>query len=96
MIAAVVVLVALPAGYFLRSHLVANVTYAIAYLWAFSFQNVYLTRMWVGGDTSTFPKDGDTLPLEYGAMTLIVFALGFGLVAVGHRLRARRGARVAA
>lgn len=96
MIAAVMVLVALPAGYVLRSHLAANVTFAIAYLWAFSFQNLYLTRMWVGGDDSAFPKDGDTMPLEYGSMTLIVLVLGFGLVALGHRLRARRGSRVAA
>ena len=96
MIAAVMVLVALPAGYLLRSHLAANVTYATAYLWAFSFQNLYLSRMWVGGDTSAFPKDADTLPLEYGAVATVVLAVGFGLVALGRRLGARRAARVAA
>jgi hypothetical protein len=96
MIAAVTVLLALPLGYLLRSHLAANVGYAIAYLWAFSFQNVYLTRSWVGGDESAFPKDPDTLPIEYGAVAAGIFAVGFGLVALGHRLAARRGAPVAA
>ena len=92
MIAVVTVLVALPAGYLLRSRLAANVTFAIAYLWAFSFQNVYLTRMWVGGDEATFAKDPDTLPIEYGLVAAGIFAVGFGLVALGHRLGTRRRA----
>ena len=96
MIAIITVLVALPAGYLLGSHLAANVTYAIAYLWAFSFQNLYLTRMWVGGDSSAFAKDPDTLPISYGLVAAGIFAVGFGLVALGHRLGARRAARVAA
>lgn len=37
---AITILVALPAGYLLRSHLAANVTFATAYVWAFSFQNL--------------------------------------------------------
>jgi hypothetical protein len=68
----------------------------VAYLWAFSFQNLYLTRMWVGGDESAFPKNPDTLPIEYGLVAGGIFAVGFGLVALGHRLGSRRGARVAA
>ena len=42
MIAVVTVLLAFPLGYLLRSHLAANVAYAIAYLWAFTFQTLYL------------------------------------------------------
>lgn len=95
MIAIVVVLVAFPAGYLLRSRLAANVTYAIAYLWAYSFQNVHLTRMWVGGDESAFVKDPSSMPISYGLFTLGIFAIGFGLVALGHRLGARRTPRVA-
>lgn len=96
MIAIAVVLVAFPAGYFLRSHLAANVTFAIAYLWAFTYQGLYLTRAWVGGDDSAFPKDSNTFPVSYGLFTLGIFAVGFGLVALGHRVGAGRRARIAA
>ena len=93
MIAIVTVLLAFPLGYALRSHLAANVAYAIAYLWAFTFQGLYLTRMWVGGDDSALPKDPDTLPIAYGVMSAAIFGDGFALVAVGHRVGARRSAR---
>jgi hypothetical protein len=96
MIAIVTVLLAFPLGFFLRSHLAANVAYATAYLWAFVFQGIYLTRMWVGGDDSAFPKDPDTIPVSYGIVCAAIFAVGFALVAVGHRLGARRRERVTA
>ena len=96
MIAIVTVLLAFPLGYLLRSHLAANVAYAIAYLWAFTFQGLYLTRMWVGGDNSAFARDPDALPISYGVVTAGIFAVGFGLVALGHRVAVRRAARVAA
>lgn len=94
MIAVVTVLVAFPAGWLLRSHLAANVTYAIAYLWAFTFQTLYLTLSWVGGDDSAFAKDA--FPFAYGLVSAGIFAVGFGLVALGHRGRARRSARATA
>ncbi len=96
MIAIVTVLLAFPAGYLFRSHLAANVAYAIAYLWAFTFQGLYLTRSWVGGDTSAFPKNPDALPLAYGLVAAGIFAVGFGLVALGHRVGARRRTRIPA
>jgi hypothetical protein len=96
MIAVVTVLLAFPLGYLLRSHLAANVAYAIAYLWAFTFQGLYLTRTWVGGDNSAFARDPDALPISYGIVTAGIFAVGFGLVALGHRVAARRATRVAA
>jgi hypothetical protein len=94
MIAITTVLLALPLGFLVRNQLVASVAYAIAYLWAFTFQTLYLIRSWVGGDHSAFPKDPDTLPISYGIVASGIFAIGFGLVAVGHRLAARRGTRV--
>jgi len=94
MIAVVTVLLAFPLGFFLRSHLAANVAYSIAYLWAFTFQGIYLTRSWVGGDDSAFAKNPDALPIEYGLVAAAIFAVGFGLVALGHRLGARRMERV--
>jgi hypothetical protein len=96
MIAIVTILLAFPLGFFLRSHLAANVAYAIAYLWAFVFQGVYLTRMWVGGDNSAFPKDPDTIPVSYGIVAAGIFGIGFGLVALGRRVGARRRTRVVA
>ena len=90
MIAIVTILLAFPLGFFLRSHLSANVAYAIAYLWAFTFQGLYLTRMWVGGDDSAFPKDPDTIPVSYGLVCAAIFGVGFGLVALGHRVGSGR------
>ncbi|MGI9085633.1 MAG: hypothetical protein ACR2FE_10145 [Aeromicrobium sp.] len=91
---AIATLFAFPLGYLLRSHLAANAAYAIAYLWAFTYQGLYLTRAWVGGDDSAFPKDSDAFPISYALVTAAVFAVGFGLVALGHRVGARRAARV--
>ncbi|GAA3526460.1 hypothetical protein GCM10022234_24640 [Aeromicrobium panaciterrae] len=90
MIAVVTVLLAFPLGFFVRSHLNANVAYAIAYLWAFTYQGVALIREWVGGDTSAFPKDPDTVPVSYGLVAAAIFAVGFGLVALGRRVGAKR------
>ncbi len=90
MVAIVTLLVAFPAGYLLRSHLAANVTYLAAYSWAYSFQGVYLLRSWVGGDTSAFPKGPTGSPVGYGVVTLGMMLVGFGLVLAGHRLAARR------
>jgi len=96
MIAIVTILFAFPLGFFLRSHLAANLAYAVAYLWAFVFQGLYLTRMWVGGDDSAFPKAPDTMPVAYGLVCCAIFAGGFGLVAVGRRVSARRRTRTPA
>ena len=93
---AIATLFAFPLGYLLRSHLAANVAYAIAYLWAFTFQSLYLTLSWVGGDDSAFPKGPDAFPLSYGLVAAAIFAVGFGLVALGHWVRTRRAAGVAA
>lgn len=96
MIAVATVLLAFPLGYLLRSHLAANVAYAIAYLWAFTFQSLYLTLSWVGGDDSAFSKGPDAFPLSYGLVAGAIFGGGFGLVALGHWVRARRATRVTA
>ena len=95
MIALVTLLVAFPAGYFLRSRVAANVAYVAAYSWAFSMQGIYLTRSWVGGDDSAFPKDPDGFPVEYLGVSVAIYAVGFGLVALGHRVGSRRRARTA-
>ena len=73
MIAIVTVLFAFPLGFFVRSRLAANVGYIAVYMYAFTFQGIYLMRSWVGGDDSAFPSNPDDLPLQYLAVSLGIF-----------------------
>ena len=93
MIAVVTVLLAFPLGYFLRSHLAANTAYAIADLWAFVFQTLYLVLDALSGESSAPAFEVGEFPWSYGVVTLAIFLVGFGLVALGHRVAARRGVR---
>ncbi len=94
MIAVITVLLAFPVGYFVRSRLAANTTYAIAYLWAFVFQSTYLMLDSLGGGKNPAFEVG-TFPWAYGLVTLAIFSAGFGLVNLGHWVRGRRDARTA-
>src|SRR4051794_41726683 len=93
MIAVVTILTAFPLGFFLSSRLAANTAYAIAYLWAFVFQTLYLMLDSINAG-KTLNDDpafvGDEVPWQYGVVTLLIFGVGFGLVAVGHRVARRR------
>jgi len=97
MIAVVTVLCAFPLGYFVRSRLAASTAYAIAYLWAFTFQTLYLVLDMLSqghtlNDDPAFVPD--EFPWQYGLVTLLIFLTGFGLVALGHRVgRGRRERR---
>ncbi len=85
MIAILTILLAFPLGFFLSSRLAANTAYAIAYLWAFVFQGTYLMLdMLDGGKDPAF--EPDTFPISYGVVAATIFAVGFGLVALGHRV----------
>ena len=67
-------------------------THAVAYLWAFVFQTLYLILdMLNAGDDPAF--EPQTFPRSYGLVALSIFAAGFGLVALGHFVRDRRLAR---
>lgn len=94
MIAVVAVLLAVPLGYFLTSRLAATAAYAIFYLWAFTFQTLYLLLDSLGGASSPVFVAGE-FPAAYGAVTLAVLLAGFGLVALGHWFRERRTAQSA-
>lgn len=87
MIAIVTILAAFPLGYFVRSRLAAFTAYAIAYLWAFTFQTLYLLIDGV--------FDDGEFPLSYGLVTLGIFAAGFSLVHAGQWVRSRRAGAVA-
>ncbi|WP_088313632.1 hypothetical protein [Kineosporia sp. R_H_3] len=92
MIAVVTVLLAAPLGFLVRSRLAANVAYAVAYLWAFVFQGVYLMLDSLGGAADPAFRPGE-FPLAYGLVTAGVLAAGFALVAAGHWAADRRRAR---
>jgi hypothetical protein len=95
MIAVITVLCAFPVGYLFRNRLAANTTYALAYLWAFTFQTLYLLLSSLNGDKNP-AFTTDDFPLSYGLVTLGIFAAGFGLVEAGHRVGRRRRTRAAA
>src|SRR4051794_36712529 len=92
MIAVVTVLCAFPLGWFLKSRLAANTAYAIAYLWAFVFQTLYLSLDSVSGDPAF---ERGEFPGQYGVVTLAIFIAGVGIVSLGHWARVRRTARTA-
>ena len=89
MIAVVTVLAAFPLGYFMRDRLAAGIVYAVAYLWAFTFQTLYL-QLDMGGSNPAF--ETGTFPWPYGLVALTILLVGLGLVHVGHRVRRRRRA----
>lgn len=92
MIAIVTVLSAFPLGYLVRSRLAANTAYAVAYLWAFVFQTLYLI-LDVINQSSDPAFDQQEFPWAYGLVTVSIFGGGFGLVALGRLVRDRRTAR---
>jgi hypothetical protein len=96
MIAVVTLLAAFPLGYLLRSHLAANTAYAIAYLWAFVFQTLYLMLDAMDPDAAAPAFEASEFPFAYGAFTLAIFVAGFGLVALGRYVAVRRGRIVVA
>jgi hypothetical protein len=92
MIAIVTILLAFPLGFLVRSRLAATTTYAVAYLWAFTFQTLYLLLDALDRSDGAF-EPGE-FPLSYGVVASAIFALGLGLVQLGHRVgRGRRERR---
>lgn len=88
MIAVVTLLLAFPLGYLVRGRLAAATAYGFAYLWAFVFQTLYLLLDSLDGGKNPAFEVGE-FPLAYGLMTLAIFGVGFGLVNLGHWVKAR-------
>ncbi len=93
MIAVVTVLSAFALGFFMKSRLAANTTYAVAYLWAFTYQTMYLTLDSFSGTSDNPAFEPTSFPWAYGVVALSIFLAGFALVEGGRRFRARRTAR---
>lgn len=89
MIAIIALLVAFPAGWFLTNRLASMTLYSVAYLWAFTFQTLYLLLDSLGPTDAPAFVPGE-FPLSYGAVTLVVFVVGLAVTALGHWAGGRR------
>ncbi len=96
MVAIITVLFAFPLGYFLRNRTSAYLAYVAIYAYSFTFQTLYLLRDWIGDSGSAFPRDPDELPLGYLVVTAGIYAVGFLLITLAHRLATKRRTRTAA
>ena len=96
MIAIVTVLFAFPLGFFLRNRISAYVAYIAIFGYSFTFQTLYLLRSWITDHQQAFPADPDELPFAYLAVTGSIYVIGCLLVALGHRLGAKRRNRTSA
>jgi hypothetical protein len=86
------VLLPFPLGYLLAKRSTAFLAYVAAHSFIFTFQTMMLIRMWVGGDTSAFQKNPNSIEWSYVLVNLAIYAAGLGLVELGHRVAARRRA----
>jgi hypothetical protein len=92
----VMVLTAFPLGFFVRNRLVAYVAFIAVHAFVFVFQSLNLLIEWIGGDESAFgpypdASGGDVA--AYGVVNLVIYAIGLGLVYLGHRVAGRRRSR---
>lgn len=94
MIAILTIVAALPLGLLIRNRLGAYLAYAVAFGQVYTFQTANLVMEWTNGATAAFPRNGSTEMLDgtlgYFAFTSVIYAVGFGLVTLGHWLRNRR------
>jgi hypothetical protein len=89
-------LVAFPIGLFVPNRMAANLAFGVLTVHLFVFQTAQLVMEWVRGSTTAFGDVddpdwnwlGDTW--GYYLVNLALLALGFLLVATGHKVRARR------
>jgi hypothetical protein len=94
MIAILTILGALPLGLLIRNRLAAYLVYAIAFSHVYTFQTANLVMEWTNGATAAFPASTSRELLDgtlgYFAFTTAIYAVGFGLITLGHWLRNRR------
>ena len=88
------VLLPFPLGFRVRQRLVAFVSYTAAHAFVFTIQTALLILEWAGGSSKAF---GDVFPeyrmtelAGYAAVNLIIYAVGLGLVVLGHRVASTR------
>ncbi len=95
----VLILAALPIGFFVRNRTAAFIGYIALQAFVFTFQSISLVIEWVGGSTKAFgdypdASTGDVY--SYAVVNLFIYAAGLGLVILGQRLARRRAVRSSA
>jgi hypothetical protein len=92
----ILVIAALPLGWFIRHRLTGYVVYLAAQCFLFTFQSTKLILEWANGHTNAFgnfPKANAGDVWSYGVVNLIILAIGLGVLALGQYLAARRRSR---
>jgi hypothetical protein len=92
----IMLLVPFPLGFLLKSRVSAYIVYIAVHAFTFTFQTLNLIIEWVGGSEAAFGPYPDASTEEvwgYGAVNLLIYLVGFGLVALGHRVQIWRRAR---
>ena len=88
------VLLPFPLGFRVRQRLVAFVSYTAAHAFVFTIQTALLVLEWAGGSSrafgGVFPEYRQTEFAGYAAVNLIIYAVGLGLVVLGHRVASTR------
>ena len=90
------VLVPFPMGFAVRNRTTAYLAYIALHAFVFTFQSLNLLIEWVGGSTHAFgayPEANASDVWGYGVVNLVIYLVGLGLVALGHRSRVWYGAR---
>jgi hypothetical protein len=90
----ITVAIAFPIGYLIRPRLEAFVVFIAINAFLFTLTSVSVITSWPGGDTTlgAFPQASTSQVLIYGAVNLVVYLIGFGLVALGARAADRKHA----
>ena len=88
------VLFAFALGYFIKNRGVAICVYLCLEALIFTFQTLNLILEWAGGSQEAFggpfPDSSAGSAAAYGAVNLVITAIGVGLVALGSRTSAKR------
>ena len=98
MLIALMLVLSLVIGWFVRPRLTAYVAYLAAFSLLFTFQSVMLITEWAGGDQKAFgafPKAPSGEVWSYGVVNLAILAVGVGLLTLVGVLAARRRGRSA-
>lgn len=90
------IVIPLPLGFLVRSRMAAFLVYIAIHSFVFAFQTAILLMEWINGSTHAFgpyPQASNEDVWGYGIVNFVIYAVGLGLVALGQRLRSRRGAQ---
>lgn len=91
------ILAPLPLGFFVRNRLAAFVVWTALHAFVFTFQTLSLVLEWATGSSAAFgaafPAYEKAEMFAYGAVNLVIYAVGTGLLLLGARLGSRRRSR---